>query len=141
MEKDSGNGRDGYQPPGGPLESTIGDSSLALEFMTAARNVEEAFARTIFRDHRQLNNGLALHRKLVKFHNTAGLNTFLCALNGFPSIGGYNRSTAALVGTGIIASEALGVKLGKDSQKFIEAQAMARATTRNVVKEPQNEQG
>ena len=137
--KKSGNGSGERVYPGGPLDATISDGSLAIEFMTAAKNVEEAMARTIFRDERHLNSALALHRKLVKFHNSAGLNTYLLKLNGLPSIGGYNRSTAALVGTGIIASEALGVKLGKDSLKFIEKQATAKAIQGNTRQEPQNE--
>lgn len=123
----------------GGIDSTVGDGSLAKEFITAADSVEEAFAKTIFRDENHLNSALALHRKLVKFHNAAGLDTFLNKLNGLPAVGGYNRATSALVGTGVIYPEAMGVHLSKDSKKFVEKQVLARASRSNGHQEGQNE--
>lgn len=124
---------------GGGIESTIGDDSLAKEFITIAKNCEEAIGRTTFTDERQLNAVVALHRKLAKFHNSKGLSTLTMWLNGRPAIGGYNRAQALMSGSGIVAPEALGVKLGKDSMKFIEKQVVARASQRDNHQEGQNE--
>ena len=135
----NGNGDRGRVYPGGPLGSAISDGSLAKEFISVAKNCEDAIGRTTFTDERQLNNVVALHRKLVKFHNTQGLATLTMWLNGRPAIGGYNRAQALMSGSGIVAPEALGVKLGKDSMKFIEKQVIAKASQGNNHQEGQNE--
>jgi len=124
---------------GGGIDNTASDGSLAKEFITIAKSCEEAMGRTIFSDERQLNAVVALHRKLVKFHNTKGLSTLTMWLNGRPAIGGYNRAQALMSGSGIVAPEALGVKLGKDSMKFIEKQVIAKASQGSSRQEGQNE--
>ena len=132
------NGRRERKYAGG-IESTVGDGSLAKEFITVAKNCDESIGRTTFTDERQLNAVVALHRKLVKFHNLKGLATLTMWLNGRPAIGGYNRAQALMSGSGIVAPEALGVKLGKDSMKFIEKQVIAKSSQGNNRQEPQSE--
>ena len=43
----------------------------------------------------------------------------------------YNRAQALMSGAQIVVGEALGVKLGKDSMKFIEKQVMAKQLNQN----------
>ena len=118
------NRRDGTYAGG--IDYDVGDGSLAKEFMTASVNVKDAFARTVFKDELELNRALKLYHKLVKYGVTRGLNDLLMWMNGKPAVGGYNRAMALMSDSKIVVPEALGVKLGKDSMKFIEKQTAAR---------------
>lgn len=130
-EKIRGNGQDKKTVYAGGVETAIEDSGLAKEFITVGKTIEESIGRTIFIDDRQLNAVIALYRKLIKFHNISGLKTLKMWLDGRPSIGGYNRAQALMSGACIVVGEALGVKLGKDSMKFIEKQVIAKAQSQH----------
>jgi len=115
----------------GGILTSVEDEGLAKEFITVGKTLEESMGRTVFIDDRQLNSVIALYRKLVKFHNIEGLKHLKMFLDGRPAIGGYNRSQALMSGAQIVVGEALGVKLGKDSMKFIEKQVMAKNSNPN----------
>lgn len=122
-----GNGDNKRDKYAGGIDVTIGDGSFAREFITTAMSVEEAIGRTVFIDERQLNRVVKLYSRLVRYQIVSGLKTLLLWLNGRPAIGGYNRAQALMSDSKIIAAEALGVKLGKDSMKFIHEQVKAKA--------------
>ena len=115
----------------GGVTTDVEDSDLAKEFITVGKTIEESMGRTVFIDDRQLNAVIALYRKLVKFGNIEGMRTLKMWLDGRPSIGGYNRAQALMSGAQIVVGEALGVKLGKDSMKFIEKQVLAKSQQNN----------
>lgn len=109
----------GDQGIGGGLLGTTKDYGFPAELMTAAKNVEEAISRTVIRDDTQLCKLIALHRKLVKFHNTAGLETLLLFINGMPAISGHNRSLATQAYVGMFYPEASGTKLDKRQREAL----------------------
>ncbi len=111
----------------GGIETDIADSSLARAFITAAEDIEESWALTTFVDERQRNAYIRLYRKLLRHKVSHGLVVLKALLDSNPSIGGYNRAQAAMVGTGLIAAEALGVKLGSSSIKALNRAVEARA--------------
>lgn len=119
----------------GGVDIPIKSSELAKEFITAAEDIYAAMSITTFASEEQLNAVVALARKLIKWEITEGLETLLMWLNGRPSVGGFNRAQAAMVGTGIIAPEALGVRLGKESMRFMREQIEAKAKARQEYRE------
>ena len=92
---------------------TMEGAQLPKEMITAARDLNEAIARSQFRDANHLNAVIALARKLIKFGIQDGLDTLLLYVNGLPAIGGYSRIQAIMAHTGIISAEAAGVQLSK----------------------------
>lgn len=119
----------------GGVDIAIKTNDLAKEFITAAEDVFAAMSRTIFDSQEQLNSVVALARKLIKWEITEGLETLLMWLNGKPSVGGFNRALAAMIAAGIIAPEAMGVRLSKDNMRFMREQIEAKAKARQEYQE------
>ncbi len=110
------------KPYSGGVLTIEGNTDLPSEFIKVGKDIEEAIGRTVFVDQRELNAVVSLYQHLVRRKVLVGQETLLLWLNGKPAIGGFNRVQAIMAHTGIIFPEATGVKLGKDSQKFIRQQ-------------------
>ncbi len=133
MEENRRNGdRQSYEGP--PTDSPVNDGSLALEFISAAKSVEEAIPKTRFAGDKQLVAIVKLYHLWVKRHNAKGLRAMLLYLNGLPAIGGYNRAQALMADAKVVFPEAMGVKVGKDTLKFMEAQMAARTARQQETK-------
>lgn len=119
-------GRDARGIYSGGVMADMENDNLAKEFISVGKSIEDSMGRTVFVDIRQLHAAIALYRKLLKFDNTQGMIHFKMSLDGMPAVGGYNRAQAGMVAAQVVVPEAIGVKLGKDSMKFIEAQYKAK---------------
>jgi hypothetical protein len=122
----SKNGKKGALATAG-IDMTNEQSGLAIRFITAASNVYEAMSQTVFRDHKHLADTTALFSWCVRNLQETALEDLLVYLNGLPSVGGYSRAQAVMIGTGLIAPEALGVMISAASMKFIKEQIEARS--------------
>lgn len=109
-------------PQRGSVEGVIKiaqPGQLAQEFITASKSFDEALARTTIRDEQQRNDIICYKAQLDLFEMTEEINQLTSWLTGAASIGGYNRSIAAMVGTGIYVPEGAGIKLSKENQKAL----------------------
>ena len=92
---------------------------LAQEFITASKSFDEALAKTTIRDEQLRNDIIVYKAQLELFEMTDEINQLTSWLTGSAAIGGFNRSIAAMVGTGIYVPEGAGIKLSKDNQKAL----------------------
>lgn len=106
----------------GGTDIAVEDPLFPQRLLEAAESVEKAIISTIFVDDRQLNAVCALYQKLCEAECEEGLKTLLLWLNGRPAIGGFRTIQAIMAHTNIVVPEACGVKLSKDSQKFVRDQ-------------------
>ncbi len=121
------NHRDRYA---GGTEIAVEDAQFPQKLLEAAETVEKAIIHTVFIDDRQLNAVCALYQKLCECECEEGLRTLLLWLNGRPAIGGFRVIQSIMAHTGVVVPEACGVKLSKDSQKFIRDQVAALRASR-----------
>ncbi len=126
-QKAKNNGQDKKAIYAGGIITDINDGGLSKEFITAGKTIDESVGRTVFQTLAQLNACIRLYRKAKKFRNYGALMDIKMRLDGLPAVGGYNRAQALMSGAGIVVGEAMGVRLGKDSMKFIEKQVEAKA--------------
>ncbi len=119
-------GNDNHKVYAGGVETAIDDPQFPGKLLETEETIEKAIRSTNFVDDRQLNAVCALYQKLKECECEEGLSTQLLWLNGRPAIGGFRTVQAIMAHTGIMIAEACGVKLSKDSQKFIREQWEAK---------------
>ncbi len=120
------NGEELREKYAGAVSKPFQDTSLPAEFIKVGKEIEDAIGRTSFIDDRQHNAFVALYTWAQEFECQEALDTLLMWLNGRPAIGGFNRIQAIMAHTGVIFPEACGVRLSKDSQRFIREQMDAQ---------------
>ncbi len=118
-----------------PTQRLFEDTGLPAEFIKVGKDIEEAMGRTSFIDDRQHNAAIALYAWGEEFECKSALDTLLMWLNGRPAIGGFNRIQAIMAHTGVIFPEACGVRLSKDSQRFIREQIESQRHKQQVSEE------
>ncbi len=101
----------------------VGDSQIPREYITAGWDLDEAAVRSFLADDNEVNNVTRLYDKLKKFNVTRGMETLRFWLNARRAVGGKANVYALMGHTGIIAPEALGIKLSrKDTEDLKELQ-------------------
>lgn len=102
---------------------------LPKEFITPGHTFEEALAKTTIRDPNQLYNIVLLYDQLNEFDEVTeeypkGImynekQALVNLLIGFNAINGFNKSLAAMTGTGIYLPEGAGIKMSKEDRKAL----------------------
>ena len=92
---------------------------LAQEFITAGKSFEEALGRCTIRDDEQKNAIIIYKAQLTMFLMVDEITDLTNLLNAASAVGGFNKSLAAMVGTGIYVPEGAGIKLSKENQKAL----------------------
>lgn len=103
---------------------------LAQEFLKPGNSFDDALARTVIRDEGQLYSITTLYQWMESFNDRGLFSTrkkaLIHLLIGFNAVNGFNRSLAAMVGTGIYLPEGAGIKLSKDERKALTELQKAR---------------
>jgi hypothetical protein len=128
------NGKKGHLYTAG-IDISNDQSQLAQRFITAAADAYSAGAQTVFRDHKHLADINALFSWAIRNKCVQAIDDLTFYLNGLPAVGGYSRAQAVMIGTGLIAPEALGVNLSKESMQFIKEQIEAKKKAQPVQEE------
>jgi len=92
---------------------------LAQEFITVGKSFEEALGRCVIRDDTQKNAIIIYKAQLEMFGMITEIQDLTNFLNAAAAVGGFNRSTAAMVGTNIFLAEGAGIELSKDTRKAL----------------------
>lgn len=92
---------------------------IAQEFITAGKSFEEALGRCTIRDDEQKNAIIIYKAQLSLFLMTDEIMDLTNLLNAASAVGGFNKSLAAMVATGIYVPEGAGIKLSKENQKAL----------------------
>lgn len=92
---------------------------LANEFITAEKSFDAQLAKSCIADEQLKNDIITYYAQLRMFEMTEEINQLTSWLIGSSAVGGFNRSIAAMVGTGIYVPEGAGIKLSKDNQKAL----------------------
>jgi len=115
-------------------------SELAQEFITVGKSFEEALGRCSIRDDEQRNAIIIYKAQLDLFDMTNEVQDLTNWINAGSAIGGFNRSLAAMVGTGIYYPVGAGIKVGKEDQKALMEIQKQREGRRNGEQEKQQQQ-
>ena len=116
----------------GGIDIPVEQSKLAEQFITAATNIYDAAAKTVFRDYKHVAAFIDIFSWCIRNGCEQGLEDLLVTLISLPAIGGYNRSIAAMIATGVISPEAMGVAISKEGMKLIKEQIDAKRRTVQV---------
>ncbi len=108
----------------------VGDSQIPREYITAGFDLDEAAVRTFLIDENEVNNVTRLYDKLKKFGVERGQETLRFWLNARRAVHGRGNIYALMAHTGIIAPEALDIKLSKKESEDIKQMQRDRARAR-----------
>jgi hypothetical protein len=113
---------------------------LANEFITSSKSFDEALAKCPIRDE-QLRNAIICYKaQLDMFEMTIEIGQLTSWLTGSSAVGGFNRSIAAMVGTGVYIPEGAGIKLTKESEKALMELQKQRAMSGNKDNDKEKQQ-
>lgn len=114
---------------------------LAKEFITTGESFNEALGRCTIRDDEQKNAVIIYKAQLALFGMLEEIEDLTNWLNAGSAVGGFNRSLAAMVATGIYVPEGAGIKISKENQKALMELQKQRATGKyNNEEEKQQQQ-
>jgi len=97
----------------------VKSGDLAQEFITVGKSFEEALGRCSIRDDEQRNAIIIYKAQLDLFGMNNEVQDLTNWVNAGSAVGGFNRSLAAMVGTGIYYPVGAGIKVGKEDQKAL----------------------
>ena len=97
----------------------VKSGDLAQEFITVGKSFEEALGRCSIRDDEQRNAIIIYKAQLDLFEMINEVQDLTNWVNAGSAVGGFNRSLAAMVGTGIYYPVGAGIKVGKEDQKAL----------------------
>jgi len=101
-------------------------AGIPREFITYAKDFQEAVAKTTFLDDNQLNDVIAYYSQLREQELWEEIGDLTCWLNGRPAIGGQNRLLALMAHTGIISPDLLDRRLSKEGEERLQKAHEAR---------------
>jgi len=118
----------------------VKSGELAQEFITVGKSFEEALGRCSIRDDEQRNAIIIYKAQLDLFEMVDEVEDLTNWVNAGSAVGGFNRSLAAMVGTGIYFPVCAGIKVGKEDQKALMEIQKQRESRRNGEQEKQQQQ-
>jgi len=118
----------------------VKSGELAQEFITVGKSFEEALGRCSIRDDEQRNAIIIYKAQLDLFEMVDEVEDLTNWVNAGSAVGGFNRSLAAMVGTGIYYPVGAGIKVGKEDQKALMEIQKQRESRRNGEQEKQQQQ-
>jgi hypothetical protein len=95
----------------------VGQGSVPLEFITIGTTFETALGRCVIRDDAQKSAIIILKSRYEMFGMTEAIKDLTNLLNASCTVGGFNRSLAAMTYDRIFVSEGAGIKMSKESQR------------------------
>lgn len=125
---------------GGEVLKIVKSGELAQEFITVGKSFEEALGRCTLRDDEQRNAIIIYKAQLELFDMEEEIKDLTNWLNAGAAVGGFNRSLAAMVGTGIYYPVGAGIKVNKEDQKALMEIQKQREYRRNGEQEKQQQQ-
>ena len=125
----------------GVVRDVIANKNMPMEFITAAKSFEDALARCVIRDEQSLNDIILLYDQFMDFGMMDEIEILLTKkLIGGTSVGGFNRSLAAMTYSRIYDPQGAGVKSDKNTQKaLMEIQRQRRNSDEEDQKKHDNE--
>jgi len=109
-------------PPQGDVAGVIKivqQGQLPQEFITTGNTFRAALGKCTIRDTEQRNAIIAYKAQLELFGMEQEIDDLTDWLNASSAEGGFNKSLAAMVGTGIYVPEGAGIKISKENQKAL----------------------
>ena len=125
---------------GGEVLHIVKSGELAQEFITVGKSFEEALGRCSIRDDEQRNAIIIYKAQLDLFDMTNEVQDLTNWINAGSAVGGFNRSLAAMVGTGIYFPVGAGIKVGKEDQKALMEIQKKRESRRDGEQDQQQQQ-
>jgi len=118
----------------------VKSGDLAQEFITVGKSFEEALGRCSIRDDEQRNAIIIYKAQLDLFGMNNEVQDLTNWVNAGSAVGGFNRSLAAMVGTGIYYPVGAGIKVGKEDQKALMEIQKQRDSRRDGEQEQKQQQ-
>ncbi len=138
--KNNGNGSRGNVAG---VVKIVGQSQLPQEFLQIGKFYDEAVGRGVLRDDFQRNavNKYKFQLDLFFDDNDIEVQNLTSWLNMSGSVGGFNRSLAAMTYTQVYVPEGAGIKISKENQKALMEMQKQRNMTRSRDENGENNNG